>query len=127
MPILNYLMKNNKVDVLIVGAGPAGAAAAWNLSKTNLNIACFEQGPNLSKKEFDEKSENYESLKLSKFNVNPNIRKLISDYPINDKKSQISVSNFNAVGGSTVLYSAHVPRFHSSDFKANSLDGVGSD
>jgi len=120
-------MKNNKVDVLIVGAGPAGAAAAWNLSKTNLNIACFEQGPNLSKKEFDEKSENYESLKLSKFNVNPNIRKLISDYPINDKKSQISVSNFNAVGGSTVLYSAHVPRFHSSDFKANSLDGVGSD
>ena len=30
-------MKNKKLDILIVGAGPAGAAAAWSLSKTNLN------------------------------------------------------------------------------------------
>jgi choline dehydrogenase-like flavoprotein len=31
------------------------------------------------------------------------------------------------VGGSTILYAAHFPRFHPSDFKAKTLDGVADD
>ncbi len=50
-----------------------------------------------------------------------------SDYPINDKNSPISIANFNGVGGSTILYSCHFPRFHPSDFKTKSLDNVGED
>jgi choline dehydrogenase-like flavoprotein len=34
---------------------------------------------------------------------------------------------FNAVGGSTILYAAHFPRFHPSDFRARTLDGVADD
>jgi choline dehydrogenase-like flavoprotein len=34
---------------------------------------------------------------------------------------------FNAVGGSTLHWSAHFPRFHPSDFRVRSLDGVGDD
>ena len=41
------------------------------------------------------------------------------------RRSQISM--FNAVGGSTILYAAHFPRFHPSDFKARTLDGVADD
>ena len=37
------------------------------------------------------------------------------------------VSNFNAVGGSTILYAGHFPRFHPSDFRVRSLDGVADD
>ncbi|HSV07356.1 MAG TPA: GMC family oxidoreductase, partial [Candidatus Binatus sp.] len=32
-----------------------------------------------------------------------------------------------AVGGSTILYAAHFPRFHPSDFRARTLDGVADD
>ena len=34
---------------------------------------------------------------------------------------------FNAVGGSTILYAAHFPRFHPSDFRVRTLDGVADD
>ena len=34
---------------------------------------------------------------------------------------------FNAVGGSTIHWTAHTPRFHPSDFRVRSLDGVADD
>jgi choline dehydrogenase-like flavoprotein len=37
------------------------------------------------------------------------------------------VSNFNAVGGSTILYAAHFPALHPSDFRVRTLDGVADD
>ena len=59
--------------------------------------------------------------------ASPNVRQMKSDYPINDQESPISVVNYNGVGGSTVLYAAHFPRLHPSDFKVKSLDGVAED
>ena len=106
-------MKNKDVDILIVGAGASGAAAAWNLSGKNYKILCLEQGPLLKGKSYSFNRTDWEKIKQKEFNVNPNIRKLKSDYPIDDKNSPISVANFNAVGGSTILYSGHFPRFQS--------------
>ena len=57
----------------------------------------------------------------------PNGRGRREDYPINDRGSPIQISNFNAVGGSTILYAAHFPRFHPSDFRVRTLDGVADD
>ena len=120
-------MKSDNVDILIVGAGAAGAAAAWNLSKSGYKITCLEQGPFLNSKSYSFSQSNWEQLKQKEFNMNPNIRKLKSDYPIDDSKSPISIANFNAVGGATILYSGHFPRFHPSNFKTKTLDKVGSD
>lgn len=120
-------MKMDKVDILIVGAGASGAAAAWNLSKSGYKIVCLEQGPILNSKSYSFNQSKWEKLKQKEFNVNPNIRKLKSDYPIDDRRSPISIANFNAVGGSTILYSGHFPRFHPSDFKTKTLDNVSSD
>ncbi len=118
-------MKKNVCDVLIIGAGAAGAAAAWNLSSSGYKIICMDQGPILDPISYSNDQYNWELLKLKRFNSNPNIRNLKSDYPINDKNSPISIANYNAVGGSTILYSGHFPRFHESDFKTKSVDGVG--
>ena len=118
-------MKNELFDILIIGAGAAGAAASWNLSNSGYKVLCMEQGPILDSKSYSFFQPEWEVLKQKKFNINPNIRKLKSDYPINDKNSPISIANFNAVGGSTVLYSGHFPRFHSSDFETKTLDGIG--
>src|SRR4030095_7759080 len=37
-------MSEEPVDVLIVGAGAAGAAFAWSLADTRMNIVCLERG-----------------------------------------------------------------------------------
>ena len=37
-------MSKDFYDVIIIGSGAAGAAAAWNLSNKGLKIICLEQG-----------------------------------------------------------------------------------
>jgi len=111
-------------DVLIIGAGASGAAAAWSLSQTTLKIVCLEQGGFMNPEEYPSSKIEWESMKYNKYNVSPNIRNLPSDYPINDSNSPIAIANYNAVGGSTILYSGHFPRFHPSDFRVKELDHV---
>ena len=114
------------LKIIIIGSGASGSAAAWNLSQGLFEIICFEQGPDL-KKTYSTNRNDWEVIKQTKLNPNPNIRRLKHDYLINDKKSPISIANFNAVGGSTLLYNCHFPRFHQSDFKTKTLDNVGED
>ena len=35
---------NEKVDVLIIGAGASGATVAWSLAETRMRILCLDQG-----------------------------------------------------------------------------------
>ena len=39
----------------------------------------------------------------------------------------MKVANFNGVGGGTILFTAHFPRMHPSDFRVRALDGVADD
>jgi choline dehydrogenase-like flavoprotein len=75
----------------------------------------------IKKKEYSFNNKYREINKFRKFNIDPNQRKLDSDYPINSDNSPISIANYNAVGGSTLIYSGHYPRFHPSDFKTKKL------
>lgn len=118
----------NKVDVLIVGSGASGAAAAWSLSRDpSVRILCLEQGDVYEKKNFPSNFADWEILKSGAYSSDPNIRKNSGDYPIDNSNSPISLANFNGFGGSTILYSGHFPRFHPSDFCTASLDSVGDD
>jgi choline dehydrogenase-like flavoprotein len=69
----------------------------------------------------------YEARVFSDHATSPNVRKRPSDNPINDDNSPIKVMKFNAVGGSTVMYTAHYPRLHPSGFRVRTLDGVVDD
>ncbi|HJN48864.1 MAG: GMC family oxidoreductase [Pseudomonadales bacterium] len=117
-------MSEDPVDVLIIGAGASGAAMAWSLVDTRMKILCMEQGDWMNPADYPSTRRNWELTGLS---IDPNVRGLVTDYPINGKDSPISVVNFNGVGGSTILYAAHFPRFHPSDFKVKTLDGVADD
>lgn len=114
-------------DVIIVGAGAAGAAVAWRLSNTKLKVLCIEQGEFQLPSDYPSTRSKWEMEKFGRFSPFPNIRMNASDYPINDEDSPISIANFNGVGGSTILYSGHFPRMHPSDFRTKTLDGVGDD
>jgi choline dehydrogenase-like flavoprotein len=120
-------MSKEPVDVLIVGAGASGAALAWSLAETRMNILCLEQGEWMDPARYPGMRLDWEASQLGDFALSPNTRGRREDYPINDGGSPIAVSNFNAVGGSTILYAAHFPRFHPSDFRVRSLDGVADD
>ncbi|MDR6421059.1 choline dehydrogenase-like flavoprotein [Paraburkholderia phenoliruptrix] len=116
------------VDIVIIGSGASGAAAAWSLSRDrSLRIVCLEQGSVMRPSEYPSTSVDWELSRAGAYSSNPSVRKNAADYPIDDSASPISIANFNGFGGSTILYSAHFPRFHPSDFRTRSLDGVGDD
>jgi choline dehydrogenase-like flavoprotein len=115
------------VDVLIIGAGASGAAVAWSLAETKMRIVCLEQGGWTKPTDYPSNGRDWEARQLGDFNYNPNRRARAEDYPINEDNSPIKIANFNGVGGGTILYAGHFPRFHPSDFRVRSLDGVGDD
>ena len=120
-------MTENIVDVLIIGSGASGAAVAWSLADTRMRIMCMEQGDWMNPSHYPSTRRDWEVAQKTTFSPSPNVRQRAADYPINEDESPISVANFNAVGGGTVLYAAHFPRFHPSDFSVRSLDGVAED
>ncbi|MFK7835720.1 MAG: GMC family oxidoreductase [Sulfitobacter sp.] len=120
-------MTHDPVDVLIIGAGASGAAVAWSLADTRMRILCLEQGGTPDQQRFPTTGRDWEARRLGDFALSPNTRRLPEDYPINDDASPIKVTNYNGVGGGTVLYAAHFPRLHPSDFRVRTLDGVAED
>lgn len=114
-------------DFLIVGAGAAGAACAWRLTKHGFTVVCLENGSWVDASQYPTTGADWEIRKKRDFSPIPSVRKSVSDYPIDDSQSPISICNFNAVGGSTILYSGHFPRFLPRDFKLHTNDGVGED
>jgi choline dehydrogenase-like flavoprotein len=115
------------VDVLIIGAGASGAAVAWSLADTRMRIVCLEQGDWIKSSELPSNDRDWEARRYTDFAISPNQRGRDTDYPVNDDDSPMKVANFNAVGGGTVIYTAHFPRMHPSDFRVNTLDGVADD
>jgi len=120
-------MAEDRTDVLIIGAGASGAAIAWSLAETRMRIVCLEQGDWMKPHEYPSTHMDWEARGWDAFSISPNRRSRRTDYPINDSNSPIAVANFNGVGGGTILYAGHFPRFHPSDFRVRTLDGVADD
>lgn len=116
-----------RVDVVIVGAGASGAALAWSLADTRMRIVCLEQGTWQNSSQYPSTGRDWETRQNEDYAINPNRRAGVSDYPINEVDSPIKIANFNGVGGGTILFAAHFPRMHPSDFRVRSLDGVADD
>jgi choline dehydrogenase-like flavoprotein len=120
-------MTHDPADILIIGAGASGAAVAWRLSDAALRIVCLEQGRWHKPGEYSTTLPDWEFRGATSFSFNPNVRALPEDYPVDDTESDVTPLMFNAVGGSTVHWTAHAPRFHPSDFRVLSQDGVADD
>ncbi len=121
------MTRNETVDVLIIGSGASGAAAAWSLAETRMNILCLEQGDWMKPTDFPANGRDWEARRYGDFAISPNQRARPTDYPVNDADSPMKIANFNGVGGGTVFYTAHFPRLHPSDFRVRALDGVADD
>ena len=121
-------MQSQPADVLVIGSGASGAAFSWSLAKAGFDVVCLEQGKWLNPQEDYATTEtDWELHRQTDFNPNPNVRDNISDYPVNNSDSPIAPLMYNAVGGSTIHWSAHFPRLNPSDFKVRTLDDVADD
>jgi GMC oxidoreductase len=118
---------NERVDVLIIGSGASGAAVAWSLAETRMRILCLEQGDWVRSTDFPSTGRDWEARRYTDFDISPNRRRRDTDYPVNDDNSVMKIANSNGVGGGTVIYTAHWPRTHPSDFRVRSLDGAADD
>jgi choline dehydrogenase-like flavoprotein len=115
------------VDILIIGAGASGAVVAASLAETRMKILCLEQGDWIKSTEFPAHGRDWEARRYGDFDISPNRRGRDTDYPVNDDNSIMKVANFNGVGGGTILFTAHYPRMHPSDFRVRTLDRVADD
>ena len=120
-------MTNDQPDVLIIGAGATGAAVAWSLSQEGISVVCLDQGDWVRSTQYQTNRPDWELSRWSDFHPDPNERNLAEDYPVDHTESAIAPLMYNAVGGSTIHWGAHFPRYHPSDFKVRTLDGVAED
>jgi len=114
-------------DFIVIGSGASGAAFSWKMSKAGAKVICIEQGDNVSRNDLPKKRSDIEISAAKEWNWNPNIRKNKYDYPIDNSNSPIHPLMYNSVGGSTLHYTAHTPRFHPSDFRVKTLDKISFD
>ena len=119
--------KADPADILIIGAGASGAAVAWRLAEAGMRVLCLEQGGWVDPTEYPAKYDDWERRGLDDYHPDPNKRGLPEDYPINGEGTPLKPGMYNAVGGSTILWTSHFPRLHPSDFRVKTLDGVADD
>jgi choline dehydrogenase-like flavoprotein len=114
-------------DVLIIGAGPSGGAAALRLIRAGLSVVCLEQGEWPDRMAYPGGKPNAELTALKQWSWDPNVRAAPSDYAIDVTDSDTQMATFNGVGGGTVLFNAAWPRLLPSNFRSRSMRGYADD
>ena len=116
-----------EAEIVIVGSGPTGAAAAWRLATQGFDVLCVERGHWFDPDSAGTRRSRDRIRRRSRFHANPNVRQWEEDEPVDDSESPIRPMVGHAVGGSSVWWSAHMPRFRPEDFRVRTLDGVAED
>jgi choline dehydrogenase-like flavoprotein len=119
----------DRADVVVIGSGAAGAALSWRLATHGASVVCLEQGDWLRPGDYASERHDCEaSLRRGPYTLLPNDRKRPEDYPVTTAGDGPSfIVMWNGVGGSTVHWEGHFPRFHPSDFAVRRLDAVAED
>ena len=110
-----------ETDVLIIGSGPGGAGVAKKLAAAGMRVICLEQGPWVTGSEHPHYHNEWEIEKQRGWAYDPNVRQLPEDYPVTGKTTPYMMNN---VGGSTMHYAGHWPRYKPADFRKGTEHGL---
>ena len=73
-------MAEDVADVVIIGAGAAGAAVAWSLAETRMRIVCLEQGDWIAPTDYPTNHADWEMRGLGPWGFSPNTRGRRDDF-----------------------------------------------
>jgi len=115
---LNRRKYPDGADVCIVGAGAAGGVLAYELSKAGLKVVVIEAGP------FWNPQTDFASDELSMSHLGWQDTRIVGG---NDPLQLGHNNSGRGVGGGTTHFTGVFLRFHESDFRTRTEDGVGED
>jgi choline dehydrogenase-like flavoprotein len=108
----------DEVDLVIVGCGAGGGVLLQRLARAGWRVVALDAGP------FWDPDRDWVSDEAGSHGLywtEPRVLAGSDPVPLGSNNSG------RGVGGSTVHYAGYTPRFHPSDFRTRSLDGVGAD
>ncbi|ALE06237.1 glucose-methanol-choline oxidoreductase [Arthrobacter sp. ERGS1:01] len=108
----------DEVDIVIVGAGAGGSTLLQRLARAGWRAVALEAGP------FWDPERDWVSDEAGSHHLYWTEPRVIAGH---DPVPLGSNNSGRGVGGSMVHYAGYVPRFHPSDFRTHTLDGVGAD
>ena len=109
---------DDEVDIVIVGCGAGGSVLAQRLARKGWRVVVLDAGP------FWDPDKDWVSDEAGSHQLYWNEPRVISgSHPV-----ELGSNNSGrGVGGSMVHFAGYVPRFHPSDFRTRTDDGVGAD
>ncbi|HEV7992367.1 MAG TPA: GMC family oxidoreductase [Gemmatimonadaceae bacterium] len=111
-----------RVDVLIIGAGASGAAAAKVLTERGVRVVALERGPWRTKETFG----GDELANINRYNLWPD--PLLNPRTVRESADQTARTELfcpvpQMVGGGTVHWQGWLPRYTANDFRFHSVVG----
>jgi len=116
--------KPDPVDVCVIGAGAAGAVVAKKLGEAGFRVVVLEAGPRFNPaRDYPTRQHDFEVAGPALFKPKDPRRDLYTW----GGAQWFHFSRIKGVGGSTLVYTGISRRFHVSDFRVRSIDGVADD
>jgi len=110
--------QDEEVDVVVVGCGAGGATLTQRLARAGVSVVGLDAGP-FWDPDADWVSDEWGSHRL--YWTDPRVISGTDPVPLGSNNSG------RGVGGSMIHYAGYTPRFHPSDFRTATADGVGAD
>jgi len=116
--------RGDAVDVVVIGCGAGGGVVAKELGEAGLSVVVLEAGRRFSPtRDYGSDREDFEVSATAVFDAQDERRDRITI----GGSGSFNYERVKGVGGSTLHYLAISPRFHESDFRTHTEDGVGMD
>ena len=118
LPPMRRYGEDEEVDVVVIGTGAGGAPLLWRLAAAGLRVVALEAGPWWNAARDFATDERAQSPLYW------------NDERLSAGRNPVAFGRNNSgsgVGGSTLHFTAYVPRAHADDLRLRSHDGVGED
>ncbi|MGH9016918.1 MAG: GMC family oxidoreductase N-terminal domain-containing protein, partial [Acidimicrobiales bacterium] len=109
---------SEEVDAVVIGCGAGGSVVTQRLARHGWRVVAFDAGP------FWDPDRDWVSDEAGAHHIYWTEPRVVSG---GDPVTMGSNNSGRGVGGSMIHFAGYAPRFHPSDFRTWSIDGVGAD